>query len=188
MGKSKLYTGGGDRGKTSLVGGRRVPKDSPRLESYGTIDELNAFIGLLGAAVEEQRDKAFLLFVQHKLFSVGAYLATEATATQKVMECGVTSGDVAHIEREIDNIDGQLPDMKAFVLPGGTPNAALAHVCRTVCRRAERKICSLAGETTIDERLLTFVNRLSDYFFVLARKESLNNGGSEIIWDAKLAY
>jgi cob(I)alamin adenosyltransferase len=188
MGKSKLYTGGGDKGKTSLVGGERVMKDSPRIESYGTIDELNSFIGLLSAAVEDEKDRAFLLFVQQRLFVVGAYLATNTTAAEKITQCKLTDADVEHIEQEIDRIDGQLPAMKAFVLPGGSRNAALAHVCRTVCRRAERKICSLAGEAVVDGRLLTFVNRLSDYFFVLARKENLNGGESEIIWDGLPAY
>lgn len=183
MKKSKIYTGGGDKGTTSLVGGQRVSKADPRIESYGTVDELNSFIGLLITRAEDQEDKDFLSFVQHKLFTIGSYLATDPENTELKIESRVTDESIERVEREIDRIDADLPKMKAFVLPGGSVSASLAHVCRTVCRRAERRIYRLAEESRVEEPVLTFVNRLSDYFFVLARKENIKNNGNEIIWD-----
>ncbi|MDR3128727.1 MAG: cob(I)yrinic acid a,c-diamide adenosyltransferase [Tannerellaceae bacterium] len=184
---SKVYTKGGDKGWTSLVGGVRIPKSDLRIESYGTVDELNSFIGLLRVTVNEKRDKDFLLLVQHKLFSIGAYLATDTKKTDPVAPSKLTEADIQCVEEEIDHLDGGLPPMRAFVLPGGNYNAAIAHVCRTICRRAERGICLLAQKASVDDLLLTFINRLSDYFFVLARKESLNNGENEIVWEAGFA-
>ncbi len=183
MKKSLIYTGGGDKGKTSLVGGQRVSKAHQRIESYGTIDELNSFIGLLITEVEGEEDKKFLLFIQHKLFTIGSYLATDQETTDLKIESKVTPESITRIEQEIDRIDGELPVMKCFVLPGGSRSASLAHVCRTVCRRAEREIYRLAEEHTVEEPVLIFINRLSDYLFVLARKECIKNNGQEIIWD-----
>ena len=162
MKKSIIYTGTGDKGTTSLVGGERVSKAHQRIESYGTVDELNSFIGLLITSLEEKADQDFLLFIQHKLFTIGSYLATE---------------------REIDRLDNELPKMRNFILPGGSRPASLAHVCRTVCRRAERQIYRLAETIPVEEPVLVFINRLSDYLFVLARKECIRNNGKEIIWD-----
>ena len=178
-----IYTGTGDKGTTSLVGGQRVSKAHQRIESYGTIDELNSFIGLLMTSLDEPEDEQFLLFVQHKLFTIGSYLATDQTTTELKIESQVTPESIEKIESEIDRLDSQLPKMKSFVLPGGCRSASLAHVCRTVCRRAERRIYSLAEECTVEEPVLVFINRLSDYLFVLARKECLKNNGKEIIWD-----
>lgn len=183
MKKSKIYTGGGDKGKTSLVGGQRVSKTEPRIESYGTIDELNSFIGLLITQIPDEEDKQFLSFVQHKLFTIGSYLATDQKNTELKIESKVTPESIERIEREIDRIDEGLPKLKAFVLPGGNVSASLAHVCRTVCRRAERQIYRLVEESPVEDGVLTFINRLSDYFFVLARKENIKNSGTEIIWD-----
>ena len=173
MKKSLIYTGGGDKGKTSLVGGQRVSKAHQRIESYGTIDELNSFIGLLITALDDQADIDFLSFIQHKLFTIGSYLATDQETTERI----------ERIEREIDRLDSELPQMKNFILPGGSRSASLAHVCRTVCRRAERQIYRLAETNPVEEPVLIFVNRLSDYLFVLARKECIRNNGKEIIWD-----
>ena len=177
MTKSLIYTRTGDKGKTSLVGGQRVSKAHCRIESYGTVDELNSFIGLLMAELD------FLIFVQHKLFTVGSYLATDQTNTELKIESRVTPESITKIEQEIDAIDEKLPKMTNFVLPSGCRSASLAHVCRTVCRRAERRIYTLAEEYEVEEPVLVFINRLSDYFFVLARKECLKNNGKEIIWD-----
>lgn len=184
MKKSAIYTGGGDKGTTSLVGGCRVSKSDQRIESYGTVDELNAFIGLLMTAVQEEEDKRFLLFVQHKLFTIGSYLATDQEKTELRIESQITPDSIERIEGEIDRIDAMLPRMKAFILPGGNHSAALAHVCRTVCRRAEREIYRLAETTPVEEPVLIFINRLSDYFFVLARLECIRMNGDEIIWDS----
>lgn len=181
--KSKIYTGGGDKGTTSLVGGQRVPKADRRIESYGTVDELNAFIGLLITQVQEQHDKDFLSFVQHKLFTVGSYLATDQEKTELQIKSRVTPESIERIEKEIDRIDDTLPPMKTFILPGGSVSASLAHVCRTICRRAERRIYTLKQTSVVEEPVLTFINRLSDYFFVLGRQENIKSNGSEIIWD-----
>ena len=170
MKKSIIYTRTGDKGTTSLVGGQRVSKAHDRIESYGTVDELNSFIGLLITALNDEKDTDFLSFIQHKLFTIGSYLATDQASIER-------------IEREIDRLDNELPKMHAFILPGGCRSAALAHVCRTVCRRAERQIYRLAENCPVEEPVLIFMNRLSDYFFVLARKECINNNGKEIIWD-----
>lgn len=183
MKKSVIYTGTGDKGTTSLVGGQRVSKASERIESYGTIDELNSFIGLLMTAMEEGPDTEFLSFVQHKLFNIGSYLATDQETTEIQVPSRVSEESVERMEREIDRIDGELPKMKVFILPGGCRSAALAHVCRTVCRRAEREIYRLAETAPVEDLVLKFINRLSDYLFVLARKECIQHNGKEIIWD-----
>lgn len=183
MKKSRIYTGGGDKGTTSLVGGKRVSKADVRIESYGTTDELNSFIGLLICRIESPEDQEFLRFVQHKLFTIGSYLATDQENTELKIESRVTPESIERVEREIDRLDEALPRMKTFLLPGGSETAALAHVCRTVCRRAERQIYRLAEKSQVEENVLTYINRLSDYFFVLARKENIKNNGNEIIWD-----
>ena len=183
MGKSTLYTRGGDKGTTSLVGGQRVSKGHLRLESYGTIDELNSFLGLLIAETEEQKTIDILQFVQHKLFAIGSYLATDTTTTELKVASQITNENILRIEQSIDEIDSQLPKMRGFILPGGCRSASLAHVCRTVCRRAERLMCRLAETTKMDDTALTFINRLSDLLFVIARKECISKNNDEIIWD-----
>jgi cob(I)alamin adenosyltransferase len=183
MAKSKIYTGGGDKGKTSLVGGFRVPKTHPRLEAYGTIDELNAFIGLLLAEVETNELRELLLFIQSRLFTAGSYLATDPDRTEYKIESRITEECIKKIEEAIDRIDSQLPKLNAFVLPGGCRSAALAHVCRTVCRRAERNIYRLAETDPVEAPVLIFMNRLSDLLFVIARKACLLKNGDEIFWD-----
>ena len=170
MKKSIIYTRTGDKGTTSLVGGQRVSKAHDRIESYGTVDELNSFIGLLITALNDEKDTDFLSFIQHKLFTIGSYLATDQATTELKIESKVTPESIERIEREIDRL-------------GGCRSAALAPVCRTVCRRAERQIYRLAENCPVEEPVLIFMNRLSDYFFVLARKECINNNGKEIIWD-----
>ena len=139
--------------------------------------------GLLITSLDDEADRDFLLFVQHKLFTIGSYLATDQETTELKIESRVTPESIEKIEREIDRLDNELPKMKRFVLPGGCRSASLAHVCRTVCRRAERQIYRLAGESPVEEPVLVFINRLSDYLFVLARKECIRNNGEEIIWD-----
>lgn len=183
MKKSIIYTGTGDKGTTSLVGGERVSKAHQRIESYGTVDELNSFIGLLITSLEEKADQDFLLFIQHKLFTIGSYLATNPESTELKIESKVMPETIIRIEREIDRLDNELPKMRNFILPGGSRSASLAHVCRTVCRRAERQIYRLAETIPVEEPVLIFINRLSDYLFVLARKECIRNNGKEIIWD-----
>ena len=170
MAKSLIYTRTGDKGTTSLVGGQRVSKADRRIESYGTIDELNSFIGLLMTAIDDAEDEQFLLFIQHKLFTIGSYLATDQSTTELKIESQVTPESIEKIEHEIDRIDEKLPKMKNFVLPGGCRSASLAHVCRTVCRRAERTALHAADiSTTVAPTTTKYLNRLSDYLYTLGR-------------------
>lgn len=166
----KIYTRTGDCGTTSLVGGKRVSKDSARLEAYGTIDELNSHIGLLRAtpALPPEADP-LLEYVQNKLFNIGAYLATDNTDNQALKPAGLDLEAAARLEAAIDAVDAQLPPLREFILPGGTPAAAQANVARTVCRRAERRVITLAATTAVDNSVTTFINRLSDYLFTLGR-------------------
>lgn len=182
----KIYTKSGDAGQTSLVGGQRVSKCCQRLESYGTIDELNSHIGLLMAETSDEADRATLLDIQAALFVVGGYLATDTS--QREVRTGniVTPEMVAAIEGEIDRLQELLPPLRLFILPGGSRAAAQAHVCRTVCRRAEREILRLADAgADIDPQVTAYVNRLSDYLFVLARKANLDAGIADIVWHRK---
>lgn len=181
MAKSMIYTRTGDGGQTSLVGGTRVSKTHVRLEAYGTVDELNSFLGLLVTRLEAE-DRIFVQWIQNELFVVGSYLATDSEKTELRAASIVTPEQVAKIEAEIDRLDALVPPLKAFVLPGGDEGAALCHVCRTVCRRAERRILSLAEEAPVSAELLAFINRLSDYLFVLSRKINQDNKKDEIFW------
>ncbi len=178
-----MKTGSGDKGKTSLVGGYRVAKTHPRLEAFGTIDELNSFIGLLETEIDDAEIQALLGFVQAKLFEVGSYLATDPSNTMYKTSCGIANNSIQKVEEAINRIDSKLPEMKAFVLPGGTRSSALAHVCRTVCRRAERTIFRLTETEKVDANIFVFINRLSDLLFVIARKECVEKKDEEKFWD-----
>ena len=181
--KSLIYTRTGDKGKTSLVGGARVKKTHVRLEAYGTVDELNSQLGLLYTYLTEEGDKKLILWVQHKLFSVGSYLATDQSNTALRIESQIADEDIHRLENAIDEADASLPPLKAFVIPGGSRGSAVCQVCRTVCRRAERRILTMAEEHEVTENVSAFVNRLSDYLFVLARKMNLLAETDEIFWD-----
>ena len=176
---SKVYTKTGDNGTTSLVGGKRVPKDCVRLESYGTIDELNTQIGLLLTHGGEPSDRETLIGIQKCLFVIGAQLATEPPAEPSST---ITFEDVTELEHSIDLASEGLPGWRGFTLPGGCMPAALAHVCRTVCRRAERRILTLNASEAVAPELLAYVNRLSDYFYVLALRLNFLHGTEEILW------
>lgn len=180
MKKSHVYTRTGDVGTTSLVGGTRVSKTHLRLEAYGTIDELNAYVGWLVTYVADEACRTFLQQVQNALFIAGAQLATE---TEQEGGVQIMAPMVEEVERQIDAIDSQLPRQRAFILPGGSRGAALCHVCRTVCRRAERRVLSLAEQTKVEQELLSYLNRLSDYFFVLSRKMNMDDEKEEIFWE-----
>ncbi|MBD8387562.1 cob(I)yrinic acid a,c-diamide adenosyltransferase [Dysgonomonas sp. BGC7] len=185
MKKSLVYTKTGDKGMTSLVGGKRVAKAHIRLEAYGTTDELNSFVGFLSEQIDDTHDLEILSYIQHKLFTVGSYLATETEAISPKAASIITDKDIALLENEMDKIDSSLPPLRQFVLPGGSESASRAHICRTVCRRAERCIYRVKDEFPVDDNIMMFVNRLSDYFFLLARKES-NKKGNEIFWNQSL--
>ena len=179
----KIYTKTGDKGTTSLVGGTRVPKTHIRLEAYGTVDELNSNLGLLITYLLDGKDKDFLQQVQDRLFAVGSHLATDREKME-LKEAGIISSEqVEMVEREIDRLDTLLPPLSAFILPGGSRGAAVCHVCRTVCRRAERRILALAEQVEIASELLAYVNRLSDYLFVLSRKMNQDDKKGEIFWN-----
>ena len=188
MEKSMIYTKTGDKGMTSLVGGQRVSKTDLRLEAYGTVDELNSQLGLLLTEVSDASDHALLNEVQNHLFVVGGDLATDQSTTQLRAQSVVTPAMIESLEKAVDEIDSSLPKLRAFVLPGGTRGASMAHVCRTVCRRAERRILALNNqlkerdEAELDANVLSYMNRLSDFLFVLARKMNIIEGQDEIIW------
>ena len=183
MEKSSIYTKTGDKGKTSLVGGKRVDKTHIRLDAYGTVDELNSFVGLLICEVRDNQDlKDFLMYIQNKLFVVGSYLATEAEAYTPQSAQIITDSDIDALETMMDKMDAQLPKLTRFILPGGSESAARAHICRTVCRRAERNVYKVADEFPIHEMILIFLNRLSDFFFLAARIECQKTG-KEMYWE-----
>ena len=181
MKKCNVYTRTGDQGLTSLVGGKRVPKASLRLESYGTIDELNSQIGLLLTYVSEPADRNCLVKIQCKLFSIGNILATD-TASEYTSKCTITDEDITELEQSIDLANDGLPGWRGFTLPGGCRAAAVAHVCRTVCRRAERIIYALDAEAPVDRKVTAYINRLSDYLYVLACRLNFLAGTEEILW------
>ena len=186
MKKSIIYTRTGDDGTTSLVGGVRVPKTHMRLEAYGTVDELNAQIGCLISLMEDGTDKSLLQFVQHKLFALGSYLATDISQTKQCAGSDITDEHVKRLEQAIDELDATLPPLRAFVLPGGAFAASVCHVCRTVCRRAERRILVLESaeeKCEISKNMKQFVNRLSDYLFILSRKLNQLTQHDEIYFD-----
>ncbi|MCL1944069.1 MAG: cob(I)yrinic acid a,c-diamide adenosyltransferase [Candidatus Azobacteroides sp.] len=179
----KIYTKTGDKGTTGLIGGTRVAKNHIRLDAYGTIDELSGFIGLLKTEIEEKETSGFLDFIQQKLFVIGSYLATDTERTDVLPESRIWGNDIALIEQQIDRMDEELPPVNDFILPGGTKSAALSHVCRSVCRRAERCMTSLSEHFSLqDENPFVFINRLSDYFYILARKENQDHSVDEIFW------
>lgn len=183
MPKAKIYTRTGDTGKTSLVGGSRVRKHSPRIEAYGTLDELNSLLGLITSHPETQpADRKFLTSVQSHLFDIGSYIACPPESKFQ-LPCGVTPARLEAMEHEIDRLDEALPRINRFVLPAGTPLAAQCHVARTVCRRAERRITALAETTTIAPEALAYINRLSDYLFTLARFNNIITDRPEIFWE-----
>ena len=183
MEKSMLYTGTGDAGMTSLVGGKRAPKNCTRLEAYGTVDEFSSHLGLqITFEANSAAVRALLTAVQHRLFSVGAYLATDVEPGTEPRITGLTEADIKEIEQSIDALDAEVPKVHAFVLPGGTRDSAEAHITRTVCRRAERRILALAAESYVDPLVLSYFNRLSDWLFILARYYNYRSGVAEITW------
>ena len=179
---TKVYTRGGDKGKTSLVGGQRVSKACIRLEAYGTIDELSAHLGLLAAELPEGHEQMMVERIQNCLFNVCTNLATDQSKTPLYPSAHLPEGEIALLEQEVDTIMHELPEAQGFILPGGTREAAQAHVCRTVCRRAERRIVALSEEADMSPEVQQYINRLSDYLFVLAKKLNFIAGKQEKIW------
>ncbi len=181
MKKSKLYTRTGDAGLTSLIGGVRVAKNSPRLEAYGTVDELNSHIGLVNARTTDPDIRAMLTWIQHRLFDIGSCLACDPDS-DFAMPAGIDEEAILRLEHAIDAIDSRVPSVNRFVLPGGSVESAETHIARTVARRAERRILTLAGQSEVPSEIIRFINRLSDYLFVLARFNNVNQNVDEIFW------
>ena len=184
----KVYTKTGDGGTTALFGGTRVPKDHIRIESYGTVDELNSYIGLIRDQDMNQHYKDTLIEIQDRLFTVGAILATPIdkeimkNGEKRLKNLGIIESDIELLEKEIDTMEDALPQMTHFVLPGGHTTVSYCHVARCVCRRAERLSVHLSHEEPIDEMAVKYLNRLSDYLFVLARKLSFDLKAEEVKW------
>ena len=181
MGKCNVYTRTGDEGTTSLADGTRVEKSSERLEAYGTVDELNSHLGLLLTYVEEETLRERIILCQHQLFCIGSQLATNPTSGY-VPRHAIEEKDIRQLELDIDATSEGLPGWRGFTLPGGCRVAAQAHVCRTVCRRAERLICALPVSSETDKKVCCYMNRLSDYLYVLAQKLNFIAGEEEILW------
>jgi len=190
---TRVYTRTGDKGQTALVGGKRVAKDSPRIESYGTIDELNSIVGLARAFNSEKLGQAeahryldeVLAKIQDELFDLGSELATPEDAAYEGMY-RVGAAEVKRIEETIDHCQKDLAPLKSFILPGGGKGGAFLHQCRTVCRRAERDLLRLSRKEELSEWPIKYVNRLSDLFFVLARWIAKHGGEEEVLWQRGL--
>ena len=181
----KTYTRTGDEGTTSLVGGLRVPKFDDRVEAYGTVDELSAFVGVLydqeGVVAEI---KEVLQTIQDKLFIIESHFAIEEGAEIRKMIPQLADEDVAFLEQQIDKMNARLPELKSFIIPGGNLKASYAHVCRTICRRAERQGWKLASQHEVDLVDLKYLNRLSDFFFVLSRCFGNDENLCETCWES----
>jgi len=165
----KIYTKTGDKGFTSLIGGTRVAKHDIRIESYGTVDELNSYIGLIGDQDIAAHDKEILKQIQDRLFTIGSSLASDPEKSKMIIP-DLYLTDIELLEKEMDLMNEHLPELKHFILPGGSNAISFCHIARCVCRRAERICVQLAEESTVDEKINVYLNRLSDYLFTLARK------------------
>ncbi len=184
----KIYTKTGDKGKTSLFGGTRVPKYDLRIEAYGTVDELNSYIGLIGDQKIDTHTLKVLRKIQHELFTLGSMLATPHE--KKILKSGkerlnipkIDDSIIENLEKEMDKMNETIPPMTHFVLPGGHTTVSYCHIARCICRRAERVSTQLSDESTIEPQILVYLNRLSDYLFVLARKLTFDNNAQEIKW------
>jgi len=187
---NRVYTRLGDAGETSLAGGQRMPKDSRRIEAYGSVDELNSFAGMARATAASEPAAAalsdILLRVQHELFNLGSILATLPEDVHP-RQARITEAEIAQLEAEIDKMNEGLPALRSFVLPGGSRLNAELHICRTVCRRAERRVVALAREQQVPLEAVKYLNRLGDAFFVWSRWASHRTGVAETLWEPNRA-
>jgi cob(I)alamin adenosyltransferase len=179
-----IYTKTGDSGHTGLFGGGRVPKDHPRVAAYGDVDELNSTLGVVRATAPVQFFDALLESVQRDLFAIGGHLATPdpVKVARALEKAELSEARVAEFERLMDQADAELPPLRAFVLPAGTPKAAALHLARTVCRRAERSVVHLSHESEVPTLFITYLNRLSDLLFTLARVANHRDGAGDVTW------
>ena len=178
----KIYTGFGDKGKTSLFGGDVVNKDNPRIEVYGTLDELNSIIGLLCTKKVDKHIYNILLTIQNEIFVLCSEIATPDMERQRKLKNQIVENNIRNIEKTIDDISDKLDPLKNFILPGGSESAAIAHLARTVCRRAERHLTALISESQVRSEIIVYLNRLGDLFFVLARYLNKLNNVPDVIW------
>lgn len=185
---NRIYTKSGDHGETHLAGGQRVAKDSLRIECYGTVDELNAFVGMAGISAADSVPElaAILRRVQHELFNLGSILATRPSDVHP-KQARVTPAEILQLEQEIDRMNADLPTLRSFVLPGGSRLNTELHACRTICRRAERIAVSLSREEEIPPEAIQYLNRLSDAFFVWSRWANHILGAPEVLWEPNQA-
>jgi cob(I)alamin adenosyltransferase len=181
----KIYTKTGDKGLTSLIGGTRVPKSSLRIECYGTVDELNAHIGLVRDQEVNAARRSLLKEIQDRLFTIGSALAADPEKSKMKLP-DLHAADVTLLEDEMDRLNLELPELRAFILPGGHPAVSHAHVARCVCRRAERLVIHLGEESFVAELVMIYLNRLSDFLFVLSRAMAHELGVEEVTWQALL--
>ena len=180
---TKIYTKTGDEGETSLFGGKRLPKSHYRIEAYGTVDELNSYLGLVRDALSGEEERRILKIVQDRLFTVGSILAMDPEKDFNIP--GLLLDDILLLEREIDRMQKELPELKQFILPGGHTAVSFCHIARCVCRRAERRVVALDQMGKVDAINIQFLNRLSDYLFVLARSIGQKEGVDEVRWQAR---
>lgn len=182
----KIYTKTGDKGTTSLIGGTKVPKSDVRIETYGTMDELNSWIGLINDQLNDDEFRSELKEIQDRLFTIGSALATDADKDVKMRLPDLHDSDIESLERIIDEMTTQLPEMKSFILPGGHTTVSSIHIARCVCRRTERLTVSMQqNELFVDEKIIRYLNRLSDYLFTLARYVGQKLRVEEIPWKAR---
>jgi cob(I)alamin adenosyltransferase len=177
----KIYTKTGDEGNTSLLGGTRVPKNHLRIEAYGSIDELNSYIGLIRSYDINEVHKTTLFDIQHHLFVIGSILASDPSKSN-IKIPSISSDEVVFLEHQIDWMNERLPELKNFVLPGGNQVASHCHIARCICRRTERLVVGLNADSKVDDIILQFLNRLSDYLFVLSRKLCYEHNVEEVLW------
>ncbi len=183
----KIYTKTGDTGQTGLIGGRRVSKADLRIDAYGTVDELNSWIGLVRDQTVSEDQKTLLNEIQDRLFTVGAELATDPEKAPRQAMPAIVAADVTRLEISMDDMDSALPELRAFVLPGGHQSVSFCHLARTVCRRAERLVIALNETTPVDPLIIQYLNRLSDYLFMLSRKMAQDLGANEVTWKPRVA-
>ncbi len=181
----KIYTKKGDKGETSLFGGARVKKNNIRIEAYGTVDELNSWIGLVRDQDMDSNSKQVLTGIQDRLFTIGSLLASDPQKPA-LKTPGLAEADIVLLENEIDRMNESLPEMRSFVLPGGHTTVSYCHIARCVCRRAERHVITLSEKDKVDELVIKYLNRLSDHLFVLARKLARDTGAEETPWRPKI--
>lgn len=181
----KIYTKGGDKGTTSLIGGRRVPKYHSKIEAYGTLDELISYLGLLRDYYKNEDGKKLLIHVQDRLMVCSSLLAADCDGCEDELP-KIYEKDIEYLEKEIDRMEAELPPLTHFILPGGNPVVSISHIARTVCRRAERITIRVAEEFKVDDLVIKYLNRLSDFFFVFSRYISKELEGEEIPWFPRL--